>query len=70
MTEAQIEHMVRRFLSYRLPDNFRPDNGVSFERYGNKGTPYQYERTPMGTNLLDADQATAMVRHMVDGLPE
>ena len=68
MTEDQIKHMVERFLNWRLPENFNPDNGITFERFGNKGTPHQYTREPSGTNLLDAEQATAMVRYMIDGI--
>ena len=69
MTDEQIKHMVNRFLGWRLPENFHPDGGVSFKRTYNDGTPYQGRREPSGTNLLDATQAEAMVRHMVDGLP-
>lgn len=69
MTNEQIKHMVDRFLNWKLPSNFNPDGGISFEKLGNKGTPHQYTREPVGTNLLDADQATAMVRHMIDGMP-
>lgn len=65
---AQIKHMVDRFLSWKLPENFSPDGGVSFEPLGNKGTTYEFKREPSGTNLLDATQAEAMVRHMIDGL--
>lgn len=65
----QIEYMVSRFLSWRLPENFNPDGGISFERVGNAGTPYAYERQPAGTNLLDAQQAEQMVRYMIDGMP-
>ena len=68
MTENQIKHMVQRFLGWQLPENFAPDGGVSFERFGNKGTPHEYKREPSGTNLLDAVQAEAMVRHMVAGI--
>lgn len=70
MTENQIKHMVDRFLNWKLPENWKPDGGVSFEKFGNKDTPHQYTRNPVGTNLLDADQATAMVRHMIEGMPE
>lgn len=69
MTEDQIKFMVDRFLNYKLPENWKPDGGISFERFGNKGTPHQHTREPSGTNLLDATQAAAMVRHMIDGLP-
>lgn len=70
MTKAQIKHMVDRFLSWPLPDNFQPDGGVTFVPLGNPGTPHEYRRQPLGTNLLDATQADAMVRHMLVGLPE
>lgn len=64
MTEDQIK--VQRFLGWHLPNNFRPDNGISY-------TPTQHDAatgsTPYGTNLFDADQADAMVRYLVEGLP-
>jgi hypothetical protein len=28
MNDAQIKHMVDRFLAWKLPDNFSPDAGV------------------------------------------
>ncbi len=68
MTEAQIKHMVDRFLMWKLPEHFNPDGGISFEPVGNKGMPHEYRRDPVGTNLLSAEQATAMVRHMFEGL--
>lgn len=69
MTEAQIKHMVSRFLSWKLPANFNPDGGVAFTPVGNAGTPHEYRNEPSGTNLLDAVQAEAMVRHLLEGLP-
>ena len=69
MTPEQIKHMVDRFLSYRLPENFAPDGGISFKRVFNEGTEHEFKAAPSGTNLLDATQAEAMVRHMVEGLP-
>lgn len=74
MTDDQIKHMVQRFLMWKLPETFSPDNGVSFEPEFNKewnakqGKPPQ-RHEPSGTNLLDATQAEAMVRHLVEGLP-
>jgi len=68
--EAQIKHMVERFLNWKLPENFNPDGGISFEPVGNKGTPHEYQREPVGTNLFDYTQAEAMVRHMLEGLGE
>ena len=69
MTDAQIRHMVSRFLSWSLPADFHPDGGITFEPIGNAGTPHAYTRQPSGTNLLSATQAEAMVRHMIDGMP-
>lgn len=68
MTEDQIEHMVSRFLGWRLPETFNPDGGVSFKATYNEGTPYEGRHQPSGTNLLNAEQAEAMVRYMVEGL--
>lgn len=67
-----VKHMVDRFLSWKLPENFNPDGGISFKP-GYENTVYgvtSYVRNePTGTNLLDAAQATAMVQHMLGGLP-
>ncbi len=68
MTEAQIKHMVDRFLTWKLPTAFNPDGGISFERIAGASGPHPFVREPTGTNLLSADQATAMVRHISDGL--
>lgn len=70
MTDEQIEHMVQRFLAWKLPADFRPDGGVTFDAVGNLGTEHQYRREPSGTNLLDSRQAKEMVRYIVQGLPE
>ena len=65
MTEEQIKHMVHRFLGWRLPESFKPDAGITY-------TPPHgcWSSPPSGTNLLDATQADAMVRYMVEGVPE
>lgn len=67
ITDKQIKHMVDRFLSWQLPENFNPDGGISVKRP-------DYSRhvlwRPTGTNLLDATQAEAMVRHMLEGFEE
>jgi hypothetical protein len=68
--DAQINHMVDRFLSWKLPELFRPDGGISFEPIGNKGTEHEYKREPTGTNLLDATQARKMVLHMIEDMPK
>ena len=75
MTDEQIKYMADRFLGWRLPENFNPDAGISFEPEFNKewnakqGNPPQ-RHEPVGTNLFSADPAEAMVRHMLEGLPE
>jgi len=67
--EAQIDHMVHRFLAWKLPENFNPDGGISFKKMFNEHTAHPMKAEPSGTNLLDWTQAQAMVRHMIDGLP-
>ena len=69
MTDEQVKHMANRFLAWRLPENFNPDGGISFAPVGNEGTKHEYRNEPTGTNLFDATQAEAMVRHLVKGLP-
>lgn len=68
MNDEQIKHMVDRFLMWKLPWGFCPDGGISFEPAYNNGTPQGGKHEPVGTNLLSADQATAMVRHMLEGI--
>jgi len=69
MGDDQIKHMVGRFLAWRLPENFAPDGGVVFTAQYGLGTPWPGTHRPTGTNLLDWTQAEAMVRHMIEGLP-
>ncbi len=69
MTEDQIKHMTDRFLGWKLPETFSPDGGISFKKTYNEHTAYPMKHEPTGTNLLDATQAEAMVRHMIEGLP-
>lgn len=70
MTEEQIKHMVSRFLAWRLPENFNPDGGISFKETFNETSPFgPMKAEPSGTNLFDAVQTDAMVRHMIEGLP-
>lgn len=67
MSKTQIEKMVDRFLGWKLPDDFAPDCGISFKRESDydhrEFGRHKYE--PVGTNLLTADQAKAMIRHML-----
>lgn len=70
--EEQIKQMVTRFLCWKLPEDFHPDDGISFEPFFNvewnakQGKPPQ-RRTPTGTNLFTSTQAEAMVRYIIDG---
>jgi hypothetical protein len=65
------DEMVNRFLSWKLPDDFCPDGGVSFSK--TVGTmDGQRDRKemgpawwPVGTNLLSAEQARAMLTHVL-----
>jgi hypothetical protein len=61
---AVVEYMVQRFLAWRLPESFSPDNGISFDK--SRQHPAHW---PCGTNLLDYRQATEMVLHMIGEKP-
>jgi|HubBroStandDraft_5_1064220.scaffolds.fasta_scaffold444005_3 hypothetical protein len=65
--DAEIKQMVNRFLAWRLPQPWNPDNGISYQRPNYAHQPSDSD-WPTGTNLFDATQAEAMVRHML-GLP-
>lgn len=67
MTDAQIKQMVDRFLQWKLPADFAPDAGISFKAEFNEHTAYPMRHEPVGTNLFNAVQAEAMVRHMLGG---
>lgn len=69
MTKEQIDHMVSRFLAWKLPATFSPDAGISFSPTFNEHTDHPMRHEPSGTNLLTAAEATDMVRHLVEGLP-
>ena len=69
MTEDQIKHMVGRFLAWKLPATFNPDNGITFVPHYVADSRI-IAREPVGTNLFDAVQAEEMVRHMLEGMPE
>lgn len=66
--------MVDRFLSWKLPEDFHPDAGISFSPFFNveynakQGKPPQ-RHEPIGTNLLNADQARAMLEHVLGVKP-
>lgn len=75
LSEDQIKHMAERFLGWRIPQPFRPDAGVSFEpefnvEYNAKLGKPPARHEPTGTNLWGYTEAVAMVRHMVEDLPD
>ena len=60
------EEMLTRFLSWKLPSDFMPDAGITFKRVYNESSPYGPSvHEPTGTNLLTADQARAMLEHVL-----
>lgn len=66
MDDAQIKHMVDRFLMWKVPADFSPDGGVKFDPHRDAGGGFH---RPIGTNILTATQAEAMIRHMLERLP-
>ena len=54
------DNMVGRFLSWKLPKDFAPDGGISFN---------ESAWWPSGTNLLHSGQAKDMLQHVVGGAP-
>lgn len=62
MTDDQITHMTEAFLRFPFPKTMSPDGGISY-------TPIP-DHQPVGTNLLSYGEAEAMVRFMIEGMPE
>lgn len=69
LNDEQIAHMVQRFLAWKLPEDFRPDGGITFKAAFNEHTQWPMRHEPSGTNLFDARQAEAMVRYIVAEMP-
>jgi hypothetical protein len=58
------DEMLNRFLSWKLPIDFSPDCGISFD--GRKPDQWNPDKGwPIGTNLLTATQAKAMLEHVL-----
>lgn len=53
-----MNETVTRFLSWNLPKDFAPDGGVDFT------PPANNSWWPLGTNLLNAEQAEQMITHI------
>lgn len=57
ISKPDVADMVNRFLGWPMPKNFSPDGGMTFK------APAHPNSWPIGTNLLNADQAKAMFEH-------
>jgi len=57
------DDMVSRFLSWNLPADFAPDCYITFDRI----SAAKNNAVPIGTNLLNAVQARAMLEHVLGG---
>jgi transcriptional regulator with XRE-family HTH domain len=65
---AVTDDMVSRFLCWPVPKDFFPDCGISFD--GRKDDEWNKGKTwPIGTNLLTAVQARAMLEHVLAAPP-
>lgn len=64
-TDADVRAMVDRFLGWKLPSDFAPDAGISFKPTFNEHTAHPMRHEPTGTNLFNAQQAEAMIRHLL-----
>lgn len=68
MRPTVTDEMVARFLAWRLPKDFSPDCGISFD--GRKDDKWNKNKTwPIGTNLLSADHAKEMLEHVLHTAP-
>ena len=71
MSAPQVaDEMVIRFLAWKLPQDFSPDCHIRFDRDAADAGSW-----PVGTNLLNAIQARAMLKHVLgiapaSGLPD
>lgn len=59
-----VKEAVDRFLGWQFPDDFHPDGGIQFTRY-DLSKPGIGKQTPVGTNLLNAQQAEEMIRYIL-----
>lgn len=62
----ELKTMVNRFLAWKLPADFYPDCHIHFDR--EKAEKLGPQLWPSGTNLLNANQAEAMIQHVAEPL--
>lgn len=60
--DATVKEIINRFLQWKLPVDFNPDDGISAKR---PNYAENVEWSPTGTNLLSYTQAEVMVRHIL-----
>ena len=61
LKQPNISKMVDKFLGWELPHDFNPDGGIDFVP-----SEHQNHPRPVGTNLLDADQAKETIRYITE----
>lgn len=67
MSNIVTNAMVDRFLCWKLPQDFSPDCGISFD--GRKDDEWNKNKTwPVGTNLFTAEQARKMLEYVLNVL--
>lgn len=59
-----VREAVNRFLSWKLPKDFSPDCGISFDGRGKDAMGYE-KSWPIGTNLFTAEQARQMFEYVL-----
>lgn len=64
---ARLDRLVSRFLGWKLPEDFAPDGGISFDINKCKYGTNTY--LPSGTNLFHAGQAKAMLTYVLEDEP-
>jgi hypothetical protein len=62
--KKQMDVAVNRFLGWKLPQTFGPDCYVSFDREKAQAN----HSWPVGTNLLTADEARAMLEYVLEAV--
>lgn len=60
-----IDKMVNRFLSWKLPADFNPDGSIKFFKPNLSHGGYAYE-WPIGTNLFTAEQVKALFEYVLE----
>lgn len=65
MVKSVLSKLVDRFLGWKIPQTFGPDCYISFDRE----KAVQNNGWPIGTNLLNAEEAKAMIEYLAANNP-